>query len=64
MYVYHRYTQGLYKYDPWNSAAKSWLNIQSGKELKNIIHPKKGRCYENKSKMFYIIGIFCYFLRL
>ncbi|MDR0542939.1 MAG: hypothetical protein LBH19_12125 [Dysgonamonadaceae bacterium] len=39
LYVYHRYSQGLYKYDPWHSVTKSWLNIKSGTRLKNIINP-------------------------
>jgi RHS repeat-associated protein len=39
LYVYHRGTQGLYKYTPWNYAAKSWLNVQSGTRMKSIIRP-------------------------
>jgi RHS repeat-associated protein len=39
MYVYHSYTQGIYQFNPWNSAAKKWLNIKSGTQMRNIIHP-------------------------
>jgi hypothetical protein len=38
MYVYHRYSQGLYQYDPWDSAKRSWLNISSGAQMKKIIN--------------------------
>ena len=47
------------KYDPWNSVAKSWLNIQSGERIKNIIHPKKVDCHESRSKNFHFTGGFC-----
>jgi len=39
LYVYHRYSQGLYEYTPWSSAERKWLNVQSGVRLKNIIYP-------------------------
>jgi len=41
LYVYHRYSQGLYKYTPWSSAERSWLNIKTGTRLKNIIYPNR-----------------------
>ncbi len=39
LYVYHRHTKGLYQYTPWNKAARTWRNIQSGKRMKSIINP-------------------------
>jgi len=41
LYVYHRYSKGLYKYTPWSFAERKWLNIQSGIRLRSIIYLKK-----------------------
>jgi len=38
MYVYHRYSKGLYQYTPVNPAARKWLNIKSGAQIKSIIY--------------------------
>ncbi len=38
---YLRYgEQGLYKYTPWNQAAKIWKGIDSAMTLQRIITPK------------------------
>ena len=37
MYVYHRYTQGLFQYTPQTPRARSWSNINSVQKLRNAM---------------------------